>query len=112
MDADQQASGRSSAPSAGQRHTFSLPGDDSPGGQPQTFSDGWINPVAGLLFGGKATNSGGAGGWGAAAGQDRPEKIKPGDIDMDALMGVISRRLRTDFRLDRERLGRLRDSTR
>lgn len=93
--------GQSSAPSAGQRNTFSLPGDDSSVGRPQTFSDGWVNRAVGLFFGGNA-----------AASKHRTAKIKPGDIDMDALMGVIYRRLRTDFRLDRERLGRLRDTPR
>jgi hypothetical protein len=31
---------------------------------------------------------------------------------MDALVSQVARRLRTEFRIDRERLGRLRDSTR
>jgi hypothetical protein len=39
-------------------------------------------------------------------------KIKPNDIDIDALMSVITRHLRTEFRIDRERFGRLRDSNR
>jgi hypothetical protein len=33
-------------------------------------------------------------------------------IDIDDIVGLVSRRLRAEFRLDRERFGRLRDSSR
>jgi hypothetical protein len=36
----------------------------------------------------------------------------PTDVDVDELVGLVSRRLRAEFRIDRERFGRLRDSTR
>lgn len=35
-----------------------------------------------------------------------------GDVDIDEIVSLVTRRLRTEFRLDRERFGRLRDSTR
>lgn len=34
------------------------------------------------------------------------------DLDIDEIVTLVARRLRTEFRLDRERFGRLRDSTR
>lgn len=66
---------------------------------------------AGYLSGGGKAKPGGPGG-DPPAGPPRAGKVKPDDIDMDALMSVINRRLRIDFRIDRERLGRLRDTTR
>jgi hypothetical protein len=40
------------------------------------------------------------------------QKIKPEDIDVDALMPVIERHLRTVYRIGREQYGELRDSRR
>jgi hypothetical protein len=36
----------------------------------------------------------------------------PPGLDLDELVTLVSRRLRAEFRVDRERFGRLRDSTR
>jgi hypothetical protein len=54
---------------------------------------------------GPAASSGGKAGSQARAGT-------LAGVDVDELVSLVSRRLRAEFRIDRERFGRLRDSTR
>jgi hypothetical protein len=58
---------------------------------------------------GSGTSSSGNSSSGTSAARARPGF---GNLDLDALTSEIARRLRTEFRVDRERFGRLRDSTR
>jgi hypothetical protein len=51
-----------------------------------------------------------AGSGGKASSQARAGALA--GVDVDELVGLVSRRLRAEFRIDRERFGRLRDSAR
>ncbi|HEY1704254.1 MAG TPA: hypothetical protein VGG75_31555 [Trebonia sp.] len=94
---ENQALGRQAAPARQQA-----------AGQPLPSLFGSRRPAAGQREG-SGTSSPGTSPSGAAAARARPGF---GDLDLDALTSEIARRLRTEFRVDRERFGRLRDSTR
>jgi hypothetical protein len=48
----------------------------------------------------------------ARPGTSRGGSAAPAGVDIEQLVGLVSQRLRAEFRIDRERLGRVRDSTR